>query len=193
MIKSPIIVKEPHLEAEEEESEYDFEDAFIAFEEGDYEGALVYLQLTIEDLREEAEDLDNVGKKKVTASIKQLEKLQEALKNAATSEEEDDAENLADSLAIIFATAEMTIAHNYLLFARMYYLNEPTQAQYYLTIAIEKMDNAASEMESLENGEVTAIITTSKELLKNPKTSSKETLRTLEQQIYKLGKWLNKQ
>ena len=148
--------------------------------------------MAIEDLREEVDYLEEVDQVRVEKDIKKLEKLVEAIKAANVAEEGtiENSNDLADSLAIAFADAEMTLAYIYFHFSQLYLEEEPVKSKNYLSTAIDKMENVASKLKGATKMEANKIIVTSKKLLEKSKNATKEAATDMNKQLDKIGRWL---
>lgn len=192
------LIVEEEVDEMPNESDYDFAEAFDAFEDGGYDVAITYINSAIEDLREEAADLDVKGKAKVEASIKKLQKLNTEIKAAEEADEgtEENSDDLADKLADAFANAEMTVAHDYLVFSNIYLLEEPEKAESAFNTAIYKMESAAAKMKGAAKTEAAKIIAESKALIDEEgvfiQKEGTKAGKSIDTQLDKIGAWLRK-
>ena len=120
-IDSTNLVEETIVEEVTNESNIDFETAMAAYDNGDHATAAKYLDFTISDLTAESENLDKAGKEKMQASIGVLKGLAQSIQGKT----ETDTETLAD----VFAKAEMLVANNYLIISQAYFVPNPEKAK----------------------------------------------------------------
>ncbi|MDB4286378.1 hypothetical protein N9933_03670, partial [bacterium] len=145
-----------------------------------------YISYAIQELRDEAErkKMDTEQREIIRASIRQLE----YLKDRIDKDEIKDVKVLEQE----FSYASMTIAHDYLIFSQIYFVEDPEAAKGHLSTAINKMEGAAKHLEGESKMEAKEIISESKTLFKKIDDKGAELSKKGASHLVKIEEWLKK-
>lgn len=176
------LIEESEIDELANDSDLDFDDAFVAYGDGDYASAADYIDAAIEDLKEESSDMTTSAKEKVEKSISALKHLSEQVREGKVL----DMETLED----VFAQAEMTVAHDYLIFSELYVLEQPEKSKSALKKAIEKIENATGKLEGKAKTEANKLLAETKMLLKKGDAKTDEIGNATGRQVIKVESWI---
>lgn len=146
--KKPDYIEKVNLEEIPNRSDINFEEALLAFKEGETQSAIAHIEQSITELETEIAD----GEYSITVK----EKAERAITNLQQLVADIQADKVRDTDRIreTFANAALVIAHDYLLTDDLLVLQKPTKAQ--STRLNRKFDKASKAMEILRKEQSTA-------------------------------------